>query len=86
MLGPEYYDGRELVVHADAGAAVEAMTEVRRAARDCRRSGIQVWTVLPRDTGYDTVTMGLTYARRARQLGLPGDPRRFGTTDGPDVR
>ena len=43
-------------------AAVEAMTEVRRAARDCRRSGIQVWTVLPRDTGYDTVTMGLTYA------------------------
>ncbi len=62
VLGPEYYDGRELVVHADAGAAVEAMTEVRRAARDCRRSGNQVWTVLPRDTGYDTVTMGLTYA------------------------
>src|SRR6478735_9233801 len=62
VLGPEYYDGRELVVHADAGAAVEAMTEVRRAARDCRRSGNQVWTVRPRDTGYDTVTMGLTYA------------------------
>ena len=62
VLGPEYYDGRELVVHADAGAAVEAMTEVRRAARECRRSGNQVWTVLPRDTGYDTVTMGLTYA------------------------
>ena len=62
VLGPEYYDGRELVVHADAGASVEAMTEVRRAARDCRRSGNQVWTVLPRDTGYDTVTMGLTYA------------------------
>ncbi|MBD3925091.1 hypothetical protein IEZ26_10700 [Nocardioides cavernae] len=62
VLGPEYYDGRELVVHADADAAVEAMTEVRRAARDCRRSANQVWTVLPRDTGYDTVTMGLTYA------------------------
>ena len=61
VLGPEYYDGRELVVHADADAAVEAMTEVRRAARDCRRSAHQVWTVLARDTGYDTVTMGLTY-------------------------
>jgi serine/threonine protein kinase len=61
VLGPEYYDGRELVVHADADAAVEAMTEIRRAARTCRRSGNQVWTVLARDTGYDTVTMGLTY-------------------------
>jgi hypothetical protein len=61
VLGPEYYDGRELVVHSDADAAVEAMTEIRRAARDCRRSAHQVWTVLARDTGYDTVTMGLTY-------------------------
>jgi hypothetical protein len=61
VLGPEYYDGRELVVHADADAAVEAMTEIRLAARDCRRSANQVWTVLSRDTGYDTVTMGLTY-------------------------
>ena len=33
VLGPEYYDGRELVVHADADAAVEAMAEFRRAAR-----------------------------------------------------
>jgi hypothetical protein len=62
VLGPEYFDGRELVVHADVDAAVEAMTPVRRAARDCRRSAHQVWTVLSRDTGYDTVTMGLTYA------------------------
>lgn len=61
VLGPEYYDGRELVVHADADAAVEAMTEIRRAARTCRSSANQVWTVLARDTGYDTVTMGLTY-------------------------
>ncbi|MFC7727965.1 hypothetical protein ACFQW6_22865 [Nocardioides sp. GCM10028917] len=61
VLGPEYLDGRELVVHADADAAVEAMTAVRRAARDCRRSAHQVWTVLSRDTGHDTVTMGLTY-------------------------
>ncbi len=61
VVGPEHYDGRELVVHADADAAVEAMTEVRRAARDCRHSAHQVWTVLDRDTGYDTVTMGLTY-------------------------
>ncbi|MCY4725266.1 hypothetical protein NYO98_03170 [Nocardioides sp. STR2] len=61
VLGPEYYDGRELVVHADADAAVAAMSGVRRAARDCRRSANQVWTVLARDTGYDTVTLGLTY-------------------------
>ena len=61
LVGPEQYDGRELVVHADADAAVRAMTEVRRAARECRRSAHEVWTVLRRDTGYDTVTMGLTY-------------------------
>jgi hypothetical protein len=61
VIGPEHYDGRELIVHADADAAVAAMSEVRRAARECRRSANQVWTVLPRDTGYDTVTMGLTY-------------------------
>ena len=61
VLGPEYYDGRELVVHADADAAVAAMSGVRRASRDCRRSANQVWTVLARDTGYDTVTLGLTY-------------------------
>ena len=61
VVGPEHYDGRELVVHADAGAAVEAMGAVRRAAQECRRSGNQVWTVLDRDTGHDTVTIGLTY-------------------------
>ena len=61
VLGPEHYAGRELVVHADADAAVRAMTAIRRAASGCRRSAQQVWTVLPRDTGYDTVTLGLTY-------------------------
>jgi hypothetical protein len=61
VIGPEYYDGREIVVHTDAQAASDAMAEVRRAAEECRRSGHQVWTVLERDTGYDTVTMGLTY-------------------------
>jgi hypothetical protein len=60
-LGPEYFDGRELVVHADAEAAADAMTAIREAAEGCRTSGNQVWTVLERDTGYDTVTMGLTY-------------------------
>ncbi len=60
-LGPEYFDGRELLVHADADAAVDAMTAIRRAARECRTFDNQVWTRLERDTGYDTVTMGLTY-------------------------
>lgn len=61
VLGPEYFDGRELLVHADAQVASTAMTAIRQAAQDCRTSGNQVWTVLDRDTGYDTVTMGLSY-------------------------
>lgn len=59
--GPEYFDGRELIVHEDAEAAVRAMAAVRKAARECRSSDNQVWTVLDRDTGYDTVTVGLTW-------------------------
>ncbi|NYE37315.1 hypothetical protein F4692_002448 [Nocardioides cavernae] len=60
-LGPEYFDGRELVVHEDADRALRAMEAIRRAAEECRAIDNQVWTVLDRDTGYDTVTMGLTY-------------------------
>ena len=59
--GPEWADDRELAVHADAEAAVRAMVTVRQAAAECRTSGNQVWTVLERQTGYDTVTLGLTY-------------------------
>lgn len=59
--GPEWFDGRELVVHADAEVALNAMAVIRQAAADCRSVDHQVWTVLDRDTGYDTVTMGLTY-------------------------
>jgi hypothetical protein len=61
-LGPEYADRRELLVHGDAEQAVEAMAAVRSAAAECRTSGNQVWTVLDRETGYDTVTVGLTYS------------------------
>ncbi len=60
-LGPEYFDGRELIVHADAEVASNAMAVIRGAARECRTVDNQVWTVLDRDTGYDTVTVGLTY-------------------------
>ena len=60
--GPESFDGRELIVHADADAAVEAMTTTRDAIGSCRTFDNQVWTPLDRDTGYDTVTVGLTYA------------------------
>lgn len=60
-LGPEYFDGRELIVHADAEVAANAMAAFRSAAQDCHIDGHQVWTVLDRDTGYDTVTIGLTY-------------------------
>jgi hypothetical protein len=60
--GPEYFDGRELVVHADEEVAANAMSVLRQAAQDCRTSGNQVWTVLDEDTGHDTVTVGLTYS------------------------
>jgi hypothetical protein len=59
--GPEYADRRELLVHADAEQAVAAMGAIRRAAAECRSVDNQVWTVIDRETGYDTVTMGLTY-------------------------
>ena len=62
VLGPEYFDGRELIVHPDAEVASSAMAAIRRAARVCRASDNQVWTVLDHDTGYDTVTMGLSYS------------------------
>lgn len=61
-LGPEYFDGRELLVHADAEVASNAMAAVRQAAQDCRTFDHQVWTVLDHDTGHDTVTMGLSYS------------------------
>jgi hypothetical protein len=60
-LGPEYADRRELLVHGDAEQAVEAMAAIRSAVAECRESGNRVWTVLDRETGYDTVTVGLTY-------------------------
>ncbi|NPD05409.1 hypothetical protein HN031_12010 [Nocardioides sp. zg-1308] len=60
--GPEYFEGRELVVHEDAQLAVGAMDVLRAAASDCRTVRNQVWTVLDRDTGHDTVTVGLTYS------------------------
>ena len=37
------------------------MAVIREAAQECRHIDHQVWTVLDRDTGYDTVTVGLTY-------------------------
>ena len=60
--GPEYLDARELVVHASAELAQRSMEEMRVAAAMCRSVDNQVWTVLDRHTGYDTVTMGLSYS------------------------
>lgn len=59
--GPEYYDGRELIAYADSEVALNAMAPIRRAAQDCRDIDERVWTPLEADTGYDSVTMGLTY-------------------------
>src|SRR6476469_6138936 len=42
---PEYFDGRELIVHADAEVASNAMAVLRSAAERCRTVDNQVWTV-----------------------------------------
>lgn len=60
--GPEYEEWHELVVHDDAARASAPMTALREAAAECRTRRNQVWTVLDHDTGYDTVTVGLTYS------------------------
>ena len=62
VSGPEYHEWRELFVHDDAEKATAPMAVLRRAAAECHEQGNQVWTVLDRDTGYDTVTIGLTYS------------------------
>ena len=61
-LAPEDYEWRELFVHADSDHAGSAMDVLQQATEECRGSGNLVWTVLERDTGHDTVTVGLTYS------------------------
>jgi len=61
-LGPEHSDSRELVVHRDEDRAVAGMAAIEEAAERCSSFQDQVWTVLERDTGHDTVTVGLTHA------------------------
>jgi hypothetical protein len=60
-LAPEDHEWRELFVHAGPEQATSTMDVLRQAAAECRTSRNLVWTVLERDTGHDTVTVGLTY-------------------------
>jgi len=62
VSGPEYHEWRELVVHDDAAHAEAPMAELRRVATECDDQRNLVWTILDRDTGHDTVTVGLTYS------------------------
>lgn len=59
--GPEYRDARELLVFADSEAALNVMAPIRQAAKDCRGLDNQVWTPLEESTGWDSVTVGLSY-------------------------
>ena len=59
--GPELFMGRELLAYRDVDTALAAIRPIRRAARSCRSVDHQVWTRLDRDTGWDSVTVGLTY-------------------------
>ena len=61
-VAPEDHEWRELVVHAGPEQASSTMDVLRRAAAQCRTNRNLVWTVLERDTGHDTVTVGLTYS------------------------
>ena len=61
-LAPGDYEWRELFVHAGDDHAGSAMHVLRRATEECRGSRNLVWTVLDRETGHDTVTVGLTYS------------------------
>lgn len=60
-VAPEDHEWRELFVHAGPEQATSTMDVLRQAAAECRTSRNLVWTVLERDTGHDTVTVGLTY-------------------------
>ena len=62
VSGPEYHEWRELFVHDDAAHAEAPMAVLRRAVEECHGQRTTVWTALDRDTGYDTVTVGLTYS------------------------
>jgi hypothetical protein len=59
---PEHHEWRELVVHTGAEHASSAMDVLREAVAECRTDRNLVWTLLERDTGHDTVTVGLTYS------------------------
>lgn len=59
---PEHHEWRELVAHAGPEQASATMDVLREAVAECRTDRNLVWTVLERDTGHDTVTVGLTYS------------------------
>ncbi len=59
--GPEALDARELLVYPDARSAARVITRARAATAACERIQNQVWTALEEDTGYDSVTVGLSY-------------------------
>ena len=61
VVGPEYFDGRELLSLPSEDEARATMAHVRTVAQGCRRMDNQVWTSLQQDTGHDSVTVGLTY-------------------------
>ncbi len=60
-LGPEWFDVRDLVAYADHEVAQDVMATLRRA-RTCDDFDNQVWHTLAGDTGYDSVTYGLSYS------------------------
>jgi hypothetical protein len=62
--GPEYLDARELVSMRGARVAVKAVARIRAAVARCTEPVRgAVWTVHRADTGYDSVTLTLSYTR-----------------------
>lgn len=59
--GPEFFEGRELIVHTDSEVAEAVLARVR-AAQGCGRFDNQVWTAFGSDTGHDSLTLGLSWS------------------------
>ena len=79
--GPEYHEYRQVTTYASATDAVSVMGRLRSLLAECPRqpadlgSGIEteaVWPSQDTDTGYDTVSLGLSFVQTGTDEPAPG--------------
>jgi len=61
VQGPEYGDDRSLLTFEDADQSVSTLEAIRSAFDRCPTGGNSLFEALPRDTGYDSFTFGVSY-------------------------